>query len=410
MLIFNPDAYTDLPQRAFASTCNHFASVIGHTNKYSYIFNPNQLAHEFGHSFGCLRDLYYTSRYSETHPETYANLDQYACPKWCSGVPVIPRPNNQVCQTITSESECKNADVFPKCVWQSLGGFCEGLGIDYACNAYSRSFGGDESSCSAAYSGISGIQCEMNSRGLCLFKGESVYGEHFVNIGQQCKLGYGCYQGAEGFYSYSAEPTRNTIMGYMIEMRYDVASYDHLIDLLSKYSDQVYSGTQKTCEQTRTLTRQVNPNLCAVDETRGQVTASNKCTRRNWRGQCTQSKTFFSYTCVKTTTTACSENPSCPTGTKELSSESCEAAAVSMTQKTCEQTRTLTRRIIGENQCGSDETRNVVRPSYRSCSGYFYRRTCRNYEDYSCVKTTQTECSANAACPTGTIEKSSVAC
>ena len=80
------------------------------------------------------------------------------------------------------------------------------------------------------------------------------------------------------------------------------------------------------------------------------------------------------------------------------------------TQKTCEQTRTLTRRTIGENQCGSDETKKITRTSYRSCSGPFYRRTCRNYEDYSCVKTTTTECSANAACPTGTGEISSTSC
>ncbi|MBI4116679.1 hypothetical protein HY449_02960 [Candidatus Pacearchaeota archaeon] len=87
-----------------------------------------------------------------------------------------------------------------------------------------------------------------------------------------------------------------------------------------------------------------------------------------------------------------------------------DAVSDTPTIKTCSQTRTLTRRVIGENQCGSGETRNVVRSSYRSCSGPFYRQTCKYYEDYSCVKTTTTACSADAVCPTGTTQVNSTSC
>ena len=52
------------------------------------------------------------------------------------------------------------------------------------------------------------------------------------------------------------------------------------------------------------------------------------------------------------------------------------APTTSETQKTCQQTRTLTRRTIGENLCTVDETKNVLRSSYRSCSGRFYKQTC----------------------------------
>ena len=81
------------------------------------------------------------------------------------------------------------------------------------------------------------------------------------------------------------------------------------------------------------------------------------------------------------------------------------------TIKTCTQTiRTFTRRTIGENQCGNDETKKVTRSLYRSCSGRFYARTCRNYQDYSCIKTTTTDCSLSSACPTGATERKSESC
>ncbi|MBI4116910.1 hypothetical protein HY449_04160 [Candidatus Pacearchaeota archaeon] len=86
---------------------------------------------------------------------------------------------------------------------------------------------------------------------------------------------------------------------------------------------------QKTCEQTRTLTRQTNPNLCTSEETRGQVTTSSECTRRNWYKGCAQRRTFYSYICTGTTQTACSADAACPTGTREIGSTSCQTSPAS---------------------------------------------------------------------------------
>ncbi|MBI4116881.1 hypothetical protein HY449_04005 [Candidatus Pacearchaeota archaeon] len=239
------------------------------------------------------------------------------------------------------------------------------------------------------------------------------------NLGLNCQSGAGCYPqiNLAGFIPHVGY---DFIMGggvYANSRTYGPYNERIMRDNILRRTRSIIidynptSSVQKTCFQTRTLTNQVNPNLCTADETRASVTTINQCTNRNWRGQCTKMTTFFSYNCVKTTKTDCSVNAVCPAGTTETKSEGCTAAsATSGTQKTCEQiTKTLTRRTTGENQCGSGETR-IIRSSYQSCSGPFYRKTCKYYEDYSCVKTTQTDCSVDATCPTGTTEKSSVAC
>ena len=244
VLIFNEDFYhkSSESHRPFASTCNHFASVMGRTNHNS--FNPIQLGHEFGHSFGCLRDIYPQSAFAETNPESYANLDKYACPKWCSGTPIVPEPNNQICPSLKSNEACNSASVFPECRWQEVGSHCESQGIAQACQKYSLNGGGNKTSCLSAYSNVPGIKCEWSLQGFCMLTGsvrDPVYNWEFgidlFNIGQQCQEGYGCYQGAEGFYSYSAEPTRDTIMGGMVEPRYDIASQAGLVKILEKGFD-----------------------------------------------------------------------------------------------------------------------------------------------------------------------------
>ena len=66
--------------------------------------------------------------------------------------------------------------------------------------------------------------------------------EEFINVGRQCRAGYGCYQGAAGLSGYSAEPSRQTIMARVAKtftdevLRYDIASHVRLLELLSKYS------------------------------------------------------------------------------------------------------------------------------------------------------------------------------
>ena len=72
--------------------------------------------------------------------------------------------------------------------------------------------------------------------------------------------------------------------------------------------------------------------------------------------------------------------------------------------KTCEQTRHVSQNSVA--LCNSDELppKNTVRSRIRS--GW----TWRTVYTYDCVKTTKTECSANAACSTGMTEAKSEDC
>ncbi|MBI4116383.1 S8 family serine peptidase [Candidatus Pacearchaeota archaeon] len=91
---------------------------------------------------------------------------------------------------------------------------------------------------------------------------------------------------------------------------------------------------QKTCSQTRTLTRQTNLNLCTTEETKTNAKSySGECNKYvntpyvsgrkiKWKQTCYSKKTYYDYNCVKTIQTQCSGNP-CPRGTTERSSLFC---------------------------------------------------------------------------------------
>jgi hypothetical protein len=228
IVIFNNDHYdTQYTHKAFANTCNHFATAIGHSNINGFIFNPNQLAHEFGHSFGCLKDLYFTQRYDYINPN-WPNIDVFGCPKWCDGETLIPEPNNKGCTDFQTESLCETADFYPKCEWFPTLNKCLPLPISGACSIYY-----DESTCIDAYNDLSNFKCKWYPLpdGYCGIEGG------IFNVNLNCNEDYGCYQGAEGLDGYGPEPTRDTIMGGMIEMRFDIASHTHLLNLLSNYSN-----------------------------------------------------------------------------------------------------------------------------------------------------------------------------
>jgi len=227
VVIFNTDYYnSEYVPKASARTCNHFASATGHTDLEE--FRPNQLAHEFGHSFGCLKDLYFTQRYSNIDPN-WPNVDVFGCPKWCDGEPIISEPTNQDCIELLTKNECETAIFWPNCEWFNGVDKCLPQSISGACSIYD-----DEFSCINAYTDLSNFECTWYpppyADGYCGIKDST------FNVGSNCREGYGCYQGAEGLAGYGAEPSRDTIMGYMVELRYDIASYEHLLNLLNNYS------------------------------------------------------------------------------------------------------------------------------------------------------------------------------
>lgn len=224
VVIFNNDYYDSVyTHKSYAQTCNHFATVISNSSIAGFTFEANILAHEFGHSFGCLKDLYYTQKFFPINP-SWPNIDIFGCPKWCSGTPLIQEPDNQACEALYNQIDCEAGDFFPKCDWSGPLNRCLPLSITGACSFYS-----DEPSCLNAYETINNFDCVWS--GYCQPSGGSVF-----NVGVDCIEGYECHQGAEGLAGYGAESSRKTIMGYMVDLRYDIASYEHLIDLLENYS------------------------------------------------------------------------------------------------------------------------------------------------------------------------------
>jgi hypothetical protein len=150
-------------QSGYAFTALDFAQVtpfihdkeIALGNPEIYI-NPavKTFIHEFGHSFGGLKDEYSTLKIYDD-PAQYPNCDSFGCPKWCSGSPVLPEPQYTECSKITDETECKNAALTPSCQWIQIYG-------NYVCMG-------------------------TNSN---------------LNFGVDCLDGYGCYQGCEGLNDY----------------------------------------------------------------------------------------------------------------------------------------------------------------------------------------------------------------
>jgi len=119
----------------YAYTTNGFA--VSTSGPLSGTAKAEQItSHEFGHSFGGLKDEYANLRtISET---SYPNCDEYGCPKWCSVAPAKAEPPWDVCDAITIEADCDNS---PICSWfssvlvpgectlidYSQGNFTEGL-------------------------------------------------------------------------------------------------------------------------------------------------------------------------------------------------------------------------------------------------------------------------------------------
>ena len=114
-------------------------------------------SHEFGHSFGGLKDEYISP--FNISDLTFPNCDSYGCQKWCSGTPDLTEPPWEDCSLIFGESECiSNAD----CSWFSLNNKC-------ALNPYRRGDFSEGLTCSEGTScihnchGTDGFRSSQNS-------------------------------------------------------------------------------------------------------------------------------------------------------------------------------------------------------------------------------------------------------
>ncbi|MFH0820670.1 MAG: hypothetical protein V1908_02740, partial [Candidatus Peregrinibacteria bacterium] len=160
-------------QSGYAFTGQNFAQITPFTiDRETAFANPDLyitpsvsvFVHEFGHSFGGLKDEYFTSDVFDD-PSQYPNCDLFGCPKWCSGNSPLPEPQYDECSKIIEKNRCENSSFTPGCIWLSLYGneVCRGLFSD-------------------------------------------------ENFGASCLEGYGCYQGCEGLNGYRSKLSCN-IMG-----------------------------------------------------------------------------------------------------------------------------------------------------------------------------------------------------
>lgn len=236
MSIFNFDHYVGTPENtgSWAITCEHFGQAAGKPQDPLWLdaWEILTFSHEFGHSFGCLRDLYTNLHYMVLGSE-YANVDVFGCPKWCDGEPLLPEPTNAACEDINDAQDCIAAELWPRCTYDESFG-CLPLSIDLACKAFV-----DPDSCASAYSEVPDYDCHWDDRyydGYCVHSLEQdPWHQPAVPLQAECQPGYGCYQGAHGLGSFRAEATQGTVMGYETEARYDIASLEHLTGLLEAY-------------------------------------------------------------------------------------------------------------------------------------------------------------------------------
>lgn len=150
-------------QSGYAFTGQNFAQITPFSTGREEAMNRPDLyidpwiktfVHEFGHSFGNLKDEYYTNDdYGDV--SGFTNCDSFGCPKWCNGITALPEPQYEECSKINNQNDCENSNLIPACIWTQLYG-------EYVC------------------------------RGTFSYE----------NFGANCLEGYGCYQGCEGLSGY----------------------------------------------------------------------------------------------------------------------------------------------------------------------------------------------------------------
>jgi hypothetical protein len=119
----------------YAYTGYNFAVVPGGRPDISGLFEEKITSHEFGHSFGGLKDEY--TNIFPVSATNFPNCDTYGCSKWCTGTPIKPAPQWEKCASLNNDQQgCSNN---PDCIWNSafsthcmlksseLGDFSEGL-------------------------------------------------------------------------------------------------------------------------------------------------------------------------------------------------------------------------------------------------------------------------------------------
>ena len=224
--------------------------------------------HEFGHSFGGLKDEYFTKN-TFTLPQKFLNCDSFGCPKWCSGNPVLPEPQYEACAKITNETDCKSSSLKPSCEWIQL----------YGKNVCRGSFSEE-------------------------------------NFGVDCLSGYGCYQGCEGLNGYRSTQSgdmmaygSNTYWGpsnsKIVPSGFSPAQRQILLTELSKYDTK--SKYKLRCDNTYSKKYHLPPckeTACSSQE------KYVRCDGGSGR--------YVREVCTEKYTTICSANPSCKSGDKQV--------------------------------------------------------------------------------------------
>jgi len=149
-----------------------------------WVSDPGRMfTHEFGHSFGGLKDEY-PDREANSDVDA-PNCDVVGCPKWCSGS--YPEPYETECSSIEDEDVCEGMS---NCIW------------------------------------LSEIHPHFQTQ--CIeFRGDT-------DIGTDCIEGAGCYFNCHGTNGWQSSIT--SIMNDDPDAEhFNAVSYNHLVELLNNY-------------------------------------------------------------------------------------------------------------------------------------------------------------------------------
>jgi len=163
-----------------AATGGHLAYV---SSSGSIESNTRTLIHEFGHSFGALKDEY-SSDYPSREPTKHPNCDDFGCPKWCNGTSTFQEPRKEECERATNKNDCLDT---MDCFWISAC-YTTLTGYEEECEKRTN-----VEECK------DDTNCEWRGNSTCLLRLGSD-----VNYGTGCMEDTGCYHGCEGYHGYRA--------------------------------------------------------------------------------------------------------------------------------------------------------------------------------------------------------------